>query len=109
MPFGRGQAVRTLAEVFADHAASAPTAAGSTFRGAWGVVGAGKLVRASGQLRELREALAAKERQTVRLEAPGKPDVTEETVRAIDRRLAVAAWVWVALGAVVAWVVSKWL
>ena len=76
---------------------------------------AGKLVRTSRQLRELREALAAKdlelakERQTVRLEAPGRPDVTEETFRGIERRFEVPAWVWVAVGAVVAWGVERWL
>ena len=76
---------------------------------------AGKLVRISGQLRELREALAAKdlelarERQTVRLEEPEGQGATEEAFRAIDRRWAVPAWVWVAVGAVVAWGVERWL
>ena len=49
-----------------------------------------------------KELELAKERQTVRLEAPGRPDVTEETFRGIERRLAVPAWVWMVVGAVVA-------
>ena len=88
-------AISDLAEVLANHAASTPTAAGEHVRR--GVMEAGKLVRTSRQLRELREALAAKEmelakeRQTVRLEEPEKPDVTEETFRGIERRLTVPA------------------